>query len=370
MLVGGVIYAEGLKRSALMVVGPRRNYGVWVRSLEGSKIVLEAAEPHQGIGHPGTLGLYWEGGYGRVGRVEEVVALRVTRSFELVAGDPPPICIEGSLEDCPPVDLEAYAFPSDPGDAGLDFEETTYISPLGPMGAWKVPGPEARLAVHVHGWTAERREAIRLLPTLHAAGITSLVIDYRNDPGAPRDPSGRYRFGQTEWEDVEAAAGMALGQGAEDLILVGYSTGAAHIMAFLERSELASKVKGVVFDSPNISLVEAIRYGSQGATYPATPFRIGHLTREVGLWIADVRWSVGWEATNYVERAEAILGVPTLVFHGTADRRIPISVSRRLEALAPDQVQLVETPAAGHVMSWNADPERYERYLRNFLDSL
>jgi hypothetical protein len=31
-------------------------------------------------------------------------------------------------------------------------------------------------------------------------------------------------------------------------------------------------------------------------------------------------------------------------------------------------VELVETPAAGHVMSWNADPARYERYLRNFLE--
>jgi len=30
----------------------------------------------------------------------------------------------------------------------------------------------------------------------------------------------------------------------------------------------------------------------------------------------------------------------------------------------------VETPAAGHVMSWNANPERYERRLRRFLDSV
>jgi pimeloyl-ACP methyl ester carboxylesterase len=64
------------------------------------------------------------------------------------------------------------------------------------------------------------------------------------------------------------------------------------------------------------------------------------------------------------------LTAPTLVFHGTADQTIPISVSRQLEAKVPDLVELVETPAAGHVMSWNADPERYERYLRSFLERL
>ena len=84
--------------------------------------------------------------------------------------------------------------------------------------------------------------------------------------------------------------------------------------------------------------------------------------------IADLRWKIDWEATNYVARAGETLRVPTLVFHGTSDQTIPISVSRQLEARAPAMVELVETPAAGHVMSWNADPARYERYLRNFLE--
>ncbi len=343
---------------------------MWVRELFDSRIVLAAIEPNQAIGHPGVLGLWWPDGYGRLGEVEEVVGLHVTRSFQHLVGAPPPICSEGPLEDCPPVDIEAYAYPSDPGDAGLDFEETSYDSPLGPMGAWLVPGDGSRWAIHVHGWTAERREAIRVLPTFRGAGFTSLVIDYRNDPGEPQDPSGRYRFGLTEWEDVEGAVRYALSRDAEDVVLVGYSTGAAHIMSFLERSALASSVRGLVFDAPNVSLVEAVRFGSEGATFPGTPIRIGRLVREVGLWMADLRWSIDWETTNYVERAPSIIRVPALVFHGTADQRIPISVSRRLEALAPDMIQLVETPAAGHVMSWNADPERYEAYLGRFLDRI
>jgi hypothetical protein len=231
---------------------------------------LDADEPQQNIGHPGVLGLYWEDGYGRVGPVEEVVGLRVTRRFELVTGDPPPTCPDGRLEDCSPVDLEANAYPSDPGDTGLEFEEISYDSPLGSMGAWLVPASGDRWAIHVHGWTAERREAIRTLPAFHSSAIASLVIDYRNDPGVARDPSGLYRFGLTEWEDLEAAAHFALDRGASELIMVGYSTGAAHIMSFLERSPLAPRVRGVVFDAPNISVVEAVRFGAAAGALAVT----------------------------------------------------------------------------------------------------
>ena len=370
-LVGGWVYANGFRESALRIQPPSRTFGVWVRSVDERRITLTAAEPRQDIGHPGTLGLYWEGGYGRVGAVIGVDGLDMTREYTQLEGSTPPICGDGSLETCPPVDLEGYAYPSDPSDVDLEFEEATYESPLGPIAAWIVPATDATTwAIHIHGWTAERREAVRLLPTLHTAGVTSMVIDYRNDQGAPRDPSGHYRFGQSEWEDVEGATQYAVDHGAIDIILVGYSTGAAHAMAFLERSDLAERTTGVVLDSPNILLAEAVRHGSRDQRFSPTKIRVSRLVTEFGMWIADLRWNIDWEATNYVQRAMTILTVPTLVFHGTSDHRVPISVSRQLEVRARTVVTLVETPAAGHVMSWNADPRRYERYLADFVGKL
>ena len=97
---------------------------------------------------------------------------------------------------------------------------------------------------------------------------------------------------------------------------------------------------------------------------------MSRLMKEFGLWLADLRWKVDWERTNYVQRAHQILMVPTLVFHGTSDQRVPIDVSRQLEARVPDRVTLIETQAAGHVMSWNANPARYEEQIENFLRSL
>lgn len=355
----GWVIANGLYRGALEVGPKPKDLGVRVREVSRDRITLESPTARQDIGHPGTLGIVWDQGYGRLGDVIDVDGRRLIRSYEPVTGMPP-LCV-GELEHCPPVEIDPFAYPNGPGDVGLEYEEIGFESPLGPMGAWLVPASGSSWAIHCHGWTAERRELVRMLPPFYSAGASSLVIDYRNDPGAPRDPSGRYRFGLSEWEDLEAAVRLTLERGAEKVLLSGCSTGSALVLAFLERSSLASSISGVVLDSPNVILVEAFRRATRDV-------RATRLMIESGLWIADLRWKIDWEATNFVSRAASILTIPTLVFHGTSDQTIPISVSRRLHSAVPEFVELVETPAAGHVMSWNVDPERYERYLDGFLD--
>ncbi len=295
----------------------------------------------------------------------------VIRRFELLEGSSPPPCPDRPLRECTPLFLGSYAYPGDPSAVGLDFEDIEYQSALGPAGAWRVPGHDPdRWALHIHGWTAHRREALRLLRPFSDMGFGSFVIDYRNDEGAPRDPSGRHRFGVTEWEDVEAAVRHVIDSGASKIVLVGYSTGAAHAMSFLERSQLNQSVIGAVFDSPNIILKDTTRLGSQGARFPVFGLPVTRAVAEIGMWISHLRDDVDWVATDYVSRAKETLRVPTLVFHGTDDRRVPISTSRRLAEEAPALVTLVETPDAGHVMSWNADRDGYEVTLRRWLSEL
>lgn len=340
---------------------------MWVRSVDNRTITLEANAPRQDIGHPGIVGLYWAEGYAQVGELVSVEGLTVTRSYRPIAGDGPPICV-GPLNDCDPLALDSYAYPRDPGDRDLDFEHTSFDGPLGQLGAWVVPaGDGRRWAIHVHGWTAERREAIRLLPTFQVSSITSMVIDYRNDPDSPRDPSGHYRFGLTEWEDVEAAVSHAVEHGAAEVVLVGYSTGAAHIMSFLERSALTDRVVGIVFDAPNLIVADVVRANTMDARIPIIGLKMTQLMKEMGMWLADIFWKIDWETTNYVQRAGELLTKPTLVFHGTSDHRVPIAVSRQLEARVPEVVDLVEVQAAGHVMSWNANPKKYEDRLERHL---
>lgn len=208
-----------------------------------------------------------------------------------------------------------------------------------------------------------------MLPGYHRKGITSMVIDYRNDPGAPRDPSGHYRFGLTEWEDLAGAVGYARDHGAERIVLTGYSTGAAIVMAFTQRSAQMEHVEALVFDSPNIDMRRTVQFASAVETLPFVPIKVPVSLTRFAMAITDLRWGVNWDAINYVPAARA-LTIPVLVFHGDADGTVPIDVSRALARANPDRIQLIEVSEAAHVMSWNADPTGYEEQLERFLGSL
>lgn len=206
-----------------------------------------------------------------------------------------------------------------------------------------------------------------MLSTYREAGLTSLVVDYRNDPDAPSDPSGLYRFGTTEWRDIEAAVEYAVSQGAESVVLVGYSTGAALDLAFLENSNTADVVTAMVLDAPNIDMAETVKWEASKRNIPGTSFPVPGSLTAVAMLFADLRWDVGWDQIDYASRSAEIVDVPTLVFHGLEDDRVPIEVSTRFRDGAPELIELHQVPYAGHVTSWNVDPHSYETILARFL---
>ena len=109
-----------------------------------------------------------------------------------------------------------------------------------------------------------------------------------------------------------------------------------------------------------------VRTAAAERTLPGTPLRIpGSLTSSAML-IADLRWDIGWDEIKCVERATEIAMVPTLVFHGLGDNPVPVEVARLFQAGTPDLVLMVEPPKAGHVNSWNIDPDGYEETLEMF----
>lgn len=371
-IAGGWVFSDMIHAEALTPLGPTPDYGVYVRAFDEAQqvITLAAAEEREDIGRPGVSGLAWEGGSAILGDVKATAGLEVTRDLLRLAGSPPPVCT-GPLDGCDQVDIRGAVFENDPSEMELDFEEVEFESRVGHLGAWQVDSGDGKVwAIHVHGWNAARNETIRMLTAYREAGITSLVIDYRNDPGAPPDPSGLYRFGRTEWEDLEAAVGYAVDNGAERIVLAGYSTGAAISMAFLEKSELADLVDALVFDSPNLDMAATIRNEASKRTIPGTAIPVPGTLIWVALEFADFRWDVNWGEIDYVSRADGIVAVPTLVFHGLKDTRVPVEVSRRFEEAVPDLVRLEEFENGGHVTNWNVDATRYAAVLGEFLDEV
>jgi pimeloyl-ACP methyl ester carboxylesterase len=266
------------------------------------------------------------------------------------------------------VGIDGFAFPSDPRTAfGIAYQEVTYASELGPTPAWRVDGRRPTWVLFVHGHNAPQREALRLLAPVVGDGFPALVLTYRNDPGAPRAGDGLRHGGASEWRDVEAATAYALGHGAADVVLVGYSMGGALVVSFLYESPLAAKVRGVILDAPGLDLGAAIDHGARRRTLPVVGLPVPAPLTAVAKAIAGARYHLDWDRLDYVDRAPR-LSTPILLFHGTADPRIPVATSRALADARPDLVTFVPVDAAGHVKSWNLDRAGYERAVHAFLE--
>ncbi len=359
---GGWFYSGEIRDGALKAAPPTDpDYRIPVLAVGDHAVTLgrDAASPAD-LTAAGTWGLQWRDGYGQMGAVQELEPDRVVRTFTQLRGAP--------LEVGDQAGVDSFAFPSDPRAAfGIPFDEVTYTSELGPTPAWFVAGTRPTWVLFVHGYNAPRREALRLLGPVLAQGFPALDIAYRNDPGAPRSPDGLRHWGKEEWRDVEGATAYALAHGATEVVLVGYSMGGGIVTSFLYESRLAAKARGVILDAPGLSLGAAVDHGARDRTLPLAGVPVPASLTTVAKAIAGVRYDLDWDRLDYVDRAGR-LSVPVLLFHGTADPRLPIAPSQALAAARPDLVTFVPVAGAGHVESWNHDRARYEQATRAFLD--
>ena len=304
---------------------------------------------------PGKWGIVWDGGNGMVGDITEEANDSIVRRFTLAAGDPPQSSPATLLSDVYPADPLLYL--------GIDYEEVQYDAPLGRQDAWRIEGDSGTWAVFVHGQRDGPEEGIPVLTVLHELAMPSLLITYRNDKGQPVDPSDRYQYGLTEWQDLHAAVEDALSQpGATDVVLIGNSMGGAIIIKFLYESPLAGKVKAIVLDSPVLDFSAPVDSGARERNLP------GFITA-TAKWVTTLRFDVDWDALDYLKDVDR-LSAPILLVHCTQDERIPIDTSDELAEQRPDLVKYSVYPECGHPDAWYVDSARYERELKEFLLSV
>jgi uncharacterized protein len=297
----------------------------------------------------GVYGLDWHGGHAVVGAVLATTGSSVTRR----------LLSDGGLTAHTKVGIDADVWSGDPRSAlGLAFRALAFADPLGPMPAWLVPGRGSTWVIFVHGIDGTREGGLRPLRTLHALRLPTLLIDYRNDAGAPRSPDGHIHLGMTEWQDVDAAARWAVAHGAAKLILYGDSMGGSIVTRFMRVSSLARRVVSLVLDAPVLDWASVIDHvaGNLHIGFMGTPVR----------WMVGLRIGANFAALDEIAHA-ASFRVPILLFQGEADRLVPPADSRAFAQAAPGPVTYVPVPGAGHIESWNRDPTAYDGHLRTFL---
>jgi uncharacterized protein len=303
-----------------------------VRELSRGRIVLARNEDSE---RPGVYGLDWPGGHAIVGAVLGGDSGTVTRRLSAV---------HGYLVPEMKVGIEPDVYAGDPEQAfGLPFADVRVPDELGPMPAWAVPGHGDTWAIVVHGINGTPQVGLRLVPTLHRAGLPTLLIAYREDLGAPPSPDGLHHMGLTEWRDLEAAARYALAHGARRLVLVGYSMGGAIVAQFMERSPLARRVAGLVLDAPALDWREILEFNATRMGFPS----FAALPVE---WAIGARIDADWDSLDALAHPAAFQ-LPILLFHGTDDKVVPISTSDDFAAELPRWVTYYRVPEAGHTES-------------------
>lgn len=319
-----------------------------VEAVSGSQVVLSRSDDTL---RPGVYSLDWRGGHAIVEGVLSSASHTVTRRL---------LAVHGRLTTGTSVALDPNVYAGNPQQAlGQQFASLNIPDELGPMPAWLIPGRTRTWTIVVHGINGDREDGLRDVPTLHAAGSPTLLIAYREDIGAPASPDGKHHMGLTEWRDLQAAASYALSHGARRLVLVGYSMGGAIIAQFMERSSEAPRVAGLILDAPALDWKSILAFNAKEMGLPsfaAAPVE----------WMIGLRIDADWNSLDALRHTTAF-HVPILLFHGTEDKLVPISLSDAFARALPGWVTYYRVPRAEHIESWNVDPVLYDERLTAFL---
>lgn len=226
--------------------------------------------------------------------------------------------------------------------------------------------------IHVHGFLADRNNVLRTVAALQGLPATQLVVSYRGDGEGPQVVGNATRLGLDEWEDVDAALRYARDHGAERIVMVGWSMGAAISLLIGERSALRSLIVGQLFVSPATDWVATMQTSAQRmripfpqalARYAAWFLRNPLLSRLTGLRAPIDFAELNWTTPGRVH-------VPTLAIHSTGDLTIPITATRRFVNGNTDLASLHEATRAPHTWEFNVDVDGIGSVARSWVSSL
>lgn len=306
--------------------------------------------------YEGVYGLRSPGGHARVGRILHDDGKTITRELQSTVG---------SIREATTAayDGDLHASPAELGDH-MDISIPT---PLGVSPAWVFPSPnKAVWFIHVHGFQADRQNALRTVAALQQVPATHLVVSYRGDGEGTPTPHQTARLGLDEWPDVEAALAYADAHGAEQVIMVGWSMGAAISLLISENSKLAHLITGHIFVSPTTDwratmLTSAKRMGIP-LPGPLTAYTDAFLSSPIFCRLAGLRKPIDFDRLDWTKTRR--VSKPTLVIHSVGDLTVPLDASRKFAQTAPDLIELHETKRAPHTREYNVDPEGFTKAIQ------
>ncbi len=366
LFAGAAWYFSGLIIDGAKITGQNPDFTNEVTAIDDTTISYtvndsEIEDPATDVYTTAVTGLRFpNGSYLRLAQDATAQDRTVTRGYELLSGPQPAVGDSGQFDWNVYPDAEA---------TGLTYQDVTYNSPLGATPAIVVePSTDANgtWAIVVHGRSASVREGLRITPLLAERGITTMLINYRDDLHEPDVPfeDGIGNFGYTEWEDLQAAVEYAKANGAQDVLLVGYSMGGAIIPGYLERGNNTDIVTGTILHSPAVSFNDVVTYGAEQMGIPSGPARPLILAAQK---LAEMRANIDFGAVEYTDNAST-WPVPALVMAASEDDLVPPDSVEAFAQQLPDG-EFVMFDGAAHTGEWNTDTALYNTTVEQWLDA-
>jgi len=249
-----------------------------------------------------------------------------------------------------------------PASVGLDYEDVAFFSRDGLLlKGWYIPGASATTFVVVNGGYQNRVDSVvgtlELARDLNRLGHSILLFDLRG-----RGESEGEGINLTHNDkDIGGAINYLDSRGVlnQNILLLGFSTGAAACLIFASQNNVAA----VISDSSFAEVRELI----------ISQFSI---KRGVPLWLAQCLYPgfifnakaiYGYKHIDPVAIVNKILS-PILFLHGEADPDFPVSYCYQLyNASAKPEDSIWIVPSAGHTLGYKQDPAGYINHISDFL---
>lgn len=284
----------------------------------------------------------------------------------------------------------------DPAAMDVDWSEVSLPTLVGPAPAWVVrPGPDGAArpdrgaahgadsvaargadpeaartwAVHVHGIRTTRVTALRTVPAALELGWTSIVPSFRGDGEAPWEGRASH-LGAREWADVEAALDHAVANGAERLVIVGWSMGATITHELLARSAHRDRLAGIVLVAPALDWAVTVRSQARraGLPGPVVGAALGAMATPGLCRLVGLRSPVDVRALSWLRAPRQL--PPTLLIHSTGDTTVPFSASQEFADAHPGTVTLAVSEPAEHAWERNVDADWFDRTITTWASGL
>lgn len=252
--------------------------------------------------------------------------------------------------------METIIFPSRNKDVELDG--WFLKSPFAPTIAAK-----PMTVIMAHGYAGNRLEkglpALSLAQSLVNAGYHVIMFDFRN---SGKSEGNLTTVGYLEKQDLLGAIDWVQKHVSNKIGLIGFSMGGSTaILAAAEEESVLGVITDSAFSQLSPYLTDNLPVWSRLPRFPFTPLILNILPRIIG---------INPKLVDALAAVDQIYPRPILFIHSRDDAAIPCSNSERMWGRHPDVFEQWITEKAGHVGSYQMQPEVYTERVLAFFSKL